>query len=61
MTVSNLFGDAFFLWLLFNTAFLWKPVYNKKRDQIDHLYSTLKNYTTAALGKVDSYIPRYRD
>ena len=61
MTLSNIFGDAFFLWLLFNTAFLWKPVYNKKREQIDQLYLTLKNYTNTAVKRLDSFIPRYKD
>jgi hypothetical protein len=61
MLVANCLGDSLLCWLIFNGLFLWRPVYNQKREFFDSLSGHARNALTQVKAKVDAVIPKYKD
>lgn len=61
MTISGLGCTTCIAWLAINALFLWKPVYNKKKDLIDNTITKTITIVRNVLNKVDAFIPKYQE
>jgi len=55
------FSDGFIIWIAINSAFIWRPQYNNKKNLIDSFCNKIGKTICEIISKVDSYIPKYKD
>ena len=59
--LSGIFSDTFLIFAFINALFLWKPVYNSKKDQFDKLSEKIAEIYKVYSKRIVDIIPKYTE